>query len=147
MSDDVTVEDQQESAGGLRKQLEAALERERTLRNHILTQSYEQLGLDPSQGLGKAIAKEYSGEASYDALASYAESEYGYVAPQPEPETLPIVTEVAEKQMKLDELQNTSGSIAEPAPIERIAAAEQEGDYLTAMRLKNQQLQNMLKAK
>jgi len=66
---------------GLRKQLTASLDREKKYKTQLLDRAYEELKLDPTTGLGKAIAKEYEGEPTLDALAAYAKNEYEYEAP------------------------------------------------------------------
>ena len=144
MSDgDTVVEDQQadkESAGGLRKQLEDAIKERNKLRTRILEGAYAELGLDPNTGLGKAIAKEYSGEASLDALSEYARDEYGWTPPEKVPESHPQAGVIQQEAERLDSI----GAVAGSAPVETskdlIAKAEAEGDFRTALAMKGQEM-------
>ncbi len=128
-----------EEAKGLRKQLNDAHAVIAKQRTDILTPAYEQLGLDPSRELGKAIAKEYEGEASFDALAKYAKDEYGYEYITPDP-TNPLAADIAQGQAALDQIGQTAGSVVAPNEGDRLAKAEAEGDYATTMAIKGQQV-------
>jgi len=75
------------------KELRDALAREKDTshgyRVQLMSSAYETLGLSPETGLGKAIAKEYTGEPDAEAVAKFAKEEYGYEAPEtPEKEAL-----------------------------------------------------------
>jgi murein DD-endopeptidase MepM/ murein hydrolase activator NlpD len=134
-----TTEDQVTETGkGLRAQLEASLSRERELKARILNEAYAELGLNPEVGLGKAIAKEYEGEASKEALAAYATQEYGYTPPIAEDS--PIAGTVQHEQARLDAVQQTAGSIPAPTRQEELAAAEAQGDYRKALDIKGQEV-------
>ena len=134
-----------DTGGGLRKQLEASLGREKQLRTTILTDAYKKLELDTNTGLGKAIAKEYEGEASFEALSDYAENEYGYKAPEVEPDAHPQAQQIAQEQTRADQISETAGSVAPPTQQEALAKAEAEGDYKTSMAIKSQQVAEMFR--
>ncbi len=133
-----------EEAKGLRKQLNDAHAVIAKQRTDILTPAYEQLGLDPSKELGKAIAKEYEGEASFDALAKYAKDEYGYEHTALDP-THPDAAIIAQGQAALDQVGQSAGSVVTPTQGDNLAKAEAEGDYATTMAIKGQQLAALLK--
>jgi len=134
-----TPEEPKETGGGLRKQLEATLAENKTLKAEKLEGSFKAIGLDPTQGLGKAIAKEYDGEISTEALAEYADSEYGHKFEAP-PELNPQVAQIAGEQAKLDQVGQTAGSVAPPTEADALAKAEAEGDYQTTMAIKGAQV-------
>ncbi len=136
-----------EEAKGLRKQLEASLEREKGYRTQLLSTAYADLDLDPKTGLGKAIAKEYDGEASAEALAAFAKAEYDYVYTKPEaaPELNPQAEVIAQAQAALDQAGQTAGSVpVAPTEGDTLAKAEAEGDYATTMAIKSQQVAEAL---
>ena len=132
-----------EEAKGLRGKLETALAENRTLKAEKLSSSFTEIGLNPDEGLGKAIAKEYTGEISTEALATYAKAEYGYEgsveSTHPEAEAITGGTE------RLDAVAQSAGSIAEPTQGDALQKAEAEGDYATTMAIKGQQVAAMLK--
>ena len=132
-------------AKGLRGQLENALKDNKKLRSTILTEAYVKLDLDTETGLGKAIAKEYDGAASFDALAAYAKDEYGheYTAPVTEPVTNEAITQ---GHAALDQVGQTAGSVpVSPTDGDVLAKAEAEGDYETTMAIKGQQMADMMR--
>lgn len=63
-------------------ELRAAYDREKerriTAERRVIAGDLEAIGLDPDVGLGKAIAKEYDGELTREAIAAYASEEYGF---------------------------------------------------------------------
>ncbi len=135
--------DKPEEAKGLRKQLNDAHAVIAKQRTDILTPAYSQLGLDPTKELGKAIAKEYEGEASFDALAAYAKAEYGYEHTPVDP-AHPDAVAIAQGQAALDQVGQVAGSVVAPTQGDVLGKAEAEGDYATTMAIKGQQLAAML---
>ena len=133
-----------EEAKGLRKQLNDAHAVIAKQRTDILTPAYDQLGLDPTKELGKAIAKEYEGEASFEALAKYAKEEYGYEH-TPDAPANPLAAEIAQGQAALDQVGQTAGSVVTPTQGDVLNKAEAEGDYVTTMAIKGQQVADMLR--
>ena len=130
---------QEETGKGLRAQLERALKERNEYRSQLMEGAYQQIGLEADKGLGKAIAKEYDGPATVDALAKYANDEYGYTFEAPEPQH-PQAQEIAQQQEALDQVQQTAGSVVPPTDDEALAKAEAEGDYQTTMTLKGQEM-------
>ncbi len=148
---EVVEEEQKETGKGLRAQLEKTLAGSKAkddtiadLTTRILSGAYEQLNLDPTTGLGKAIAKEYDGDASFDGLAAYAKEEYGYEAPAVD-EQHPQAQQIAQGQAALDQVGQTAGSIVPPTQQDALAKAEAEGDHATSMAIKSAQLEGLMK--
>lgn len=141
--DETTTEEPKSEGGALRAQLEAALAENKALKQERLGDAFAKAGLDPNTGLGKAIAKEYDGEASPDAILAYAQSEYGW-----EPDTQPTIrNEISTEQAKLDSAAITAGSIApDLSTNEALAKAEAEGNYALAGALKAQLLEQKFRA-
>jgi hypothetical protein len=142
--EDTTEEPKVEEASGpkqLRDALKREQERNKELRTLVMAGAYADLGLDPEVGLGKAIAKEYKGDASTEALAEYAQAEYGYTKPvgQEHPQGATIVQE----QARLDAISVAAESIAPVSEGEALAKAEAEGDWEAAGRIKAAQLARM----
>jgi hypothetical protein len=125
---------------GLRKQLNASLEREKKFRTQLLDKAYTDLKLDPATGLGKAIAKEYEGEPNMDALAAYAKDEYDYEAPASEVADHPQAEQIAQQQAALDAVGGTAGSVVDPTQGDVLAQAEADGDYQKTMAIKAQEV-------
>ncbi len=133
-----------DEARGLRKQLNEAHATIKQQRTDLLTPAYAKLNLDPETGLGKAIAKEYDGAASYDALAEFATKEYGHVAPEASPDH-PQAQQVNLAQAQLDQVGEVAGTVAPLGRDDTLAKAEAEGDYGITMAIKGQQIADMLK--
>jgi hypothetical protein len=96
------------------------------------------------KGLGKAIAKEYDGAMTLEALSAYASEEYGYVVPEApsNPQAQMITTE----QARLDTAAQGAGSVpVAPTDEQAIVEAEAAGDYATAMSLKGDQMAEWFK--
>jgi len=140
MSEETVETPAEETGKGLRAQLEKTLAENKTLKAEKLTESLEAIGLNESDGLGKAIAKEYSGEYSKDAIAGYAQEEYGHTF-EAQPPVNPQAAVIAQGQGQVDAASQGAGSIpVVPTNSESLAKAEAEGDYATAMAIKSQQV-------
>jgi hypothetical protein len=139
----VEEEAEKETGKGLRAQLEASIKREKKLKSTILDSAYEAIGLDTSTGLGKAISKEYEGEASEEALTEYAKDEYGWVAPEASEVVHPEAVAIAQATEQLEKIGQTAGSVSTPTEGDDLAKAEAEGDYATTMAIKGQQVVDM----
>lgn len=129
------------------KELREALKKEKDLshgyRSQLLTGVFEELGLNPETGLGKAIAKEYDGEPTLKALTEYATSEYGYEAPE-KPEN-PKEPQITEGQKDLDNVNTQSQSVMPSSESEALKKAHAEGDYATAGAIKANRMERMFK--
>ncbi len=139
----VEEEAEKETGKGLRAQLEASIAREKKLKSTILDSAYTAIGLDTSTGLGKAISKEYEGEASQDALTKYAKDEYDWEPPEKEV-VHPQAEAIAQGQEQLEQIGQTAGSISTPTKGDDLAEAEAKGDYATTMAIKGQQVADLL---
>ena len=148
MSEEITeTTEQAPEAKGLRAKLEETLAENTRLRANALTEAFDKLGLETTSGLGKAIAKEYDGEANYDALAAYAHDEYGHSPKEEEEETpTPQAQAVNQGHQRLEQVAQTSGSVpVTPEVGDALAKAEAEGDYATTMQIKSQQMSDMMR--
>jgi hypothetical protein len=76
-------EDQKGGNAELRAALKRTQEALKEANQLHLVRNLTDIGLDPGTGLGKAIAKEYDGEMTVDAIAAYARDEYGHDAAVP----------------------------------------------------------------
>ena len=134
-----------EDAKGLRKQLADAHKTIADQRTDLLEPAYQKLGLNPETGLGKAIAKEYDGAASFEALAEFAQTEYGHVGPEVEPDAHPQATEIHTETDKLEKVAGAATSVVPPTQGTQLQKAEADGDYQATLSIKGQQLADMLK--
>ncbi len=136
----VEVEPTADEPKGMRKVIAdqaATIKRQRTL---LLEGAYDQLGLQTDSGLGKAIAKEYDGEPTYEALAAYAKEEYGYEG-QGAPSQHPDAPAIQQGQAALDNVSGEAGSVPlAPTKNEELSQAERERDNAKTMRMKSEQV-------
>ena len=128
------------------KQLRDALKREQEksakYRAQLMAQAYKEVGLNPEQGLGKAIAKEFDGEPTAEALATYAREEYGYEKAEA-PEN-PVEPQIIAGQAVVDSVGDVSTSVEPTTQQEQLVAAEREKDHVTAGNIKAQQLRKLM---
>jgi hypothetical protein len=135
---------------GLRAQLEKQIEKtnesqanNQKLRTQLLDRSYQELGLDPTKLVGKAISEKYEGEPTTEALADFAKEEYGYI-PVAASEPHPLAGQISTQQAALDQVGQTAGSVPVlPTENDALAQAEAAGDYATAMQIKGDQVAAM----
>ena len=115
-------ENEGSKGSGLRAQLEAALEEIQTLKSQVEQGSTAQrdlafmrAGIDPTEGVGKLLAKTYDGDLEAEAIQAFAE-EYGVAgesAPAPRQD---------QTQQRMDKLR--SASQPEGAAGQRMSHAE-----------------------
>lgn len=128
------VEEPKSEGAGLRAQLEAALAENKRLKEKDQRDAFTAAGFDPDKELGKAMWKEYEGEATPEAVRAYAQTEYGWQPPNPAIDTSQQITT---EQGRLDAAAVTAGSIAPQLPdAQALAKAEAEGDWTTAGAIK-----------
>jgi len=129
------------------KQLREALKRAQAdnakLTTQLMGRAYTEAGLDTSSGLGKAIAKEYKGDPTVEALLAFAKEEYSY-EPVAAPDN-PQAQTIADEQKKLDGVQAVSGSTVPLNESDALKQAEQSGDFKTAGAIKAARLRAMKK--
>jgi hypothetical protein len=133
------------TGGALRAKLEEALARVKELEGdkdtevadlteQAMDRAFADNGLSRTEGLGKAIAAQYEGEATTEALAEHLLSEYDHEAmgaPNP------IAAQVASAQSRIDMAEMGAGSVPiTPTTGEELAAAEAAKDYDKTMAMK-----------
>jgi hypothetical protein len=102
-----------------------------------MTGTFDKVGLDPTKGLGKAIAEKYEGEPDADALRSFAIEEYQW-EPPPENTEIPMAPVIADAQGRVTQAtQEAEGVTLQPIDLQ-IAEAEEKGDFASAVSLKVQ---------
>jgi hypothetical protein len=105
------------------------------MRVKLLETTFKEVGLDPTKGLGLAIAERYEGEPDVEELRNFAVEKYQWEPPTPEN---PIATEVTQAQGRV----SAAVKEAESTPVEQIdldiAQAEERGDFAASMSLKLQ---------
>ena len=132
-------------AGGP-KELRDALAREKEkahgYRVQLMVGAYKEIGLNPETGLGKAIAKEYDGEPTAEAIAEYAKTEYGY---EVELHENPQGAAIQQGQAKVDAVNTQGQSVAPGTESQALAEAQANKDYVTAGRIKAERLERLFK--
>ena len=93
------------------------------LRAETMNHAYEALKLDPNQGVGRAVATLYDGEA--EGLAEFVRDEFGYEA---RADQHPQAAQIALGWAQLDQVGNVAGSIRQTTRAERLATAQATGD-------------------
>ena len=146
MTDEATAVEQSNDTEGSEdsgpKQLRDALKREKEknarLTGIALGNAFTQVGLDPSKGLGKAIAKEYDGDPTAEAVATYAKTEYDWDAP--EGVVNAEATERRDQQQALETVEARSVPVSTLTPKEAEREAQKSGDLEALGRIKAQRL-------
>jgi len=127
------------------KQLRAALKREQAksaaLTTQLMETAYAEAKLDPTTGLGKAIAKEYKGDPTTEALLAFAKEEYDYeLTATPENSQAPVI---AQGQAQLDTMNASSVPVTPETELDALQTATAEGDWETAGRIKADQMKRI----
>lgn len=94
----------------------------KTLRQRIAATELQGMGLDPNIGLGKAVLKTYQGSYEDGDLQRFATEEYGWEPPE---SANPVVTETAQAEKRITDLEVTSESVAPPEQVPIVEAAQQ----------------------
>jgi hypothetical protein len=141
------VEEEPHDVAGGPKELRDALKRTQQenaeLREILMEDAWAKVGLNPKEGLGKAIAKEYKGKPTAEALAQYAAEEYAWNVPEaPENEIQPQVEQGTQLQ---ERVQSESQPMIPNAPEETRRKAEAEGDWVTAGQIKADKLRKLMR--
>ena len=146
MTDEATTETTETAEADGPKQLRDALKSEKALNKKLTKQlmggAYEEAGLDPETGLGKAIAKEYKGDPDAASLLAFAKEEYGYeraTAPD-NPQAQTITTE----QNKLDSVTSVSTPVVPLNEQDAYRKASQDKDFVTMGRIKSDKLRSLM---
>ena len=129
------------------KELRDALKAEKNLshkyRTQLMTGVFAEINLNPETGLGKAIAKEYDGEPTVEALTEYAKAEYDYEVPTA-PEN-PKAPQITEGQKQLDAVNTQSQPVTPNSESEALQKAQAEGDFQVAGAIKARRVEEMFK--
>lgn len=127
----------------LREAYNRTKEENRKLKAEVMLGEYEKAGLDPTTGLGKAIAKEYDGEADVDQLLAFAKEEYGYE--QPSSDETP---EHQERQGEQQKLEGVEANSTQPVPLtesQALQEASKNRDLVTAGNIKAAKVRALMK--
>jgi hypothetical protein len=113
-------EDAKQTSGELRAYADRMKAENAAMRTQLLGTHLEAINLKPDTGLGKAITKDYSGEITAEAVARYAQDEYGHAIEESTPEPTAAVIQ-ADAQDKVDGLVAGSTPVTPTTQLERIA--------------------------
>ena len=94
------------------------------LRSRILESDLAAIGLKSDEGLGKAIAKEYEGELTTEALATFARDEYGHDSG--------VTTQVPAEVQSLDTLDTVLQTSVPVTPVEPPSPGQEVIDKIDA---------------
>ena len=142
---ETTEETPEETAGGgLRKQLEAALAENKSMKADARDQAFVNAGIDTSTGLGKAISQVYEGDATKDAILKFAADEYGHMPEAAAPTTHPRAAEIALGNAQLDQVGMVADSDTRTTRAERLNTARAAGNYEQEGAIMAAQMQEMM---
>lgn len=103
------------------------------LEEQIRAKAFEDLGLDPEHGIGRAAAISYGGPA--EGLAEFVGQQFDWFGPEP------LATAgILSAQGQLDEASTGSGSVSPPSRDDVLAQAEAARDNDETMRIKGAQI-------
>jgi hypothetical protein len=126
----------------LREALKREQEKSRDFHAKLMKGAYAEAGLNPDSGLGKAIAKEYDGDPTAQALLEYAKTEYGFT-PEAAPEHSQTAAIAAGTQVS-DAVIAGSSSVTTLSQDEIFKKARAEGDRFTTSRIKAEKLAKLM---
>lgn len=89
----------------------------------LLELRFENLGLDPTKGLGKAVIGGYEGDTSKEAVAEYLKKEYEYTPPEP---TSNEPTPAERAQATVDGIESQSQPVPPVNQEDPLIAAQQK---------------------
>jgi len=139
--------DDDSSGGGLRKQLEKTLARNKELEANERTRAFTDAGFDTSKGLGKAISQVYEGDVTSEAILKFASDEYEFIpTAENQPVPHPQAAQIAVGQHQLDQVGNVAGSVTQTTRLERLQTARETGDMRAEGAIMAAQMQDMMDA-
>ena len=142
---ETTEETTEETAGGgLRKQLEAVLAENKTMKADARNQAFDSAGIDVTTGLGKAIHQVYDGPATKDAILKFAADEYGHTPQAVAPPVHPQAAEIALGHAQLDQVGQVADSDTQTTRAERLEIARAAGDFEQEGAIMAAQMQDMV---
>lgn len=123
------------------KQLREALKRKdeqiAEMKAKLRGVAFKDAGLDPTKGIGKAVAALYDGDLDGDAIREYASTEFDW---SPTGEQMPSESEETLARDRADQVMRQGTSVSPPELADQIAEAEQAGNYKQSVALKLQSL-------
>lgn len=134
-----------------RQQIEEKNAENKALRETIRNQMFDSIpGLDRTKGIGKTMTDTYDGELNKGAFLEWAEERFEFKPSTegggqntPDPTAQNVNGIVSQSQQRQEQAVEGGQSLNPPSDLaERIAKAEAEGDYATAISLKTQSLLN-----
>lgn len=131
----------QQDGSGLRKQLEDALEENRTLKQQIRQRAYDDAGIP--QGARDLFDSAYEGDLTVDALREFGEAK-GFRLESlggPEQQQSDDAPPAPEGEQRLQELNGATMPNLDPSIDDNIAKAQAEGDWSTFNVLSAQKLE------
>ena len=115
--DDVDVESEDTSPKGLREQLKKEQQRRKDAESQLVGLTLGELGLNPDEGLGKAVSKLYDGKIDKESIKEYVATEFN-VSPEEnassEVPTEPVVNnseQVQSSEARVQQLNQVSGHV------------------------------------
>lgn len=93
-----------------------------SLRARVLEGDLATIGLTTESGLGKAIAKEYKGELTAEAVAAYAKEEYGHESGEAPAQ----VPQAVQATQQIDQLNQASTPVTPAVPTTALEQASQK---------------------
>lgn len=104
-------------------------------RVHLMEETFDKVGLDPSKGLGKAIAEKYEGDPNADDLRNFAVEEYSW---EPPADKDSMETTITDAQTRVTEAVNAATAQPQTAIDLEIQQAEESGNFAASIALKVQ---------
>ena len=102
----------------------------------LMETAFAQVGLDPTKGIGKAVAKEFDGDPDADAIRQYAIEEYQWEPPADQGQGHPLADDIAGAQGRVSAaIQGAESNPTEQIDLD-IAQAEERGDFASTIQLK-----------
>lgn len=126
MSDTTQVETPAEDNSAMKQMRDELKRKDQTIkdqRTKLVGASLTTIGLEAGTGLGKAIAAQFDGEVTDEAVAAFAKEEYGHevvVEPNQQAE------DIQNAQQRVDQFAGASGSLQPTSGEDVIAAHDQK---------------------
>lgn len=141
MSEDTHEQDNHDSPNFrmLREKNETLENEVATLKSALRFSAFKEAGINPEEGIGKAVYRTYDGEISPDSIRSFAEQEYGIQI-----ESEPVVSTA---QANTDQVLAGAVSPGEKSALQMADEAAREGDWVKAQALKDAELRRIAQAR
>ena len=140
--DDVDVESEDTSPKGLREQLKKEQQRRKDAESQLVGLTLGELGLNPDEGLGKAVSKLYDGKIDKESIKEYVATEFN-VSPEEnassEVPTEPVVNnseQVQSSEARVQQLNQVAGRVETQTLEDQFAEVLQNGSSRETIRAK-----------